>query len=305
MSRWCGLDGKDAVHWFPLALICALSLALADTATKKWLSDRSAAELTLIRFGLPGLLLAPVPLALGLPDLPPAFWGWLAAAMPLEIVAMLLYVRAIRDHPLSGTLPYMAFTPVFTLLTGWLLLGEKVSGLGILGVLLVAAGAWGLNLEAADRRPGTWLAPFAAMVRRRGSRLMLTVAALYSVTAVLGKGALGLAPGHALAFGGLYFALLGGLTLLFFGVREPSAVRRALGGGPKAWGVALLMSAMVLTHFLALAQAATAYMIAVKRLSVLFGILLGAWVFREARLGRHLAAASLMLAGVALIVSGA
>jgi hypothetical protein len=90
------------MHWFPLTLICALSLALADTATKKWLSDRSAAELTLIRFGLPGLLLAPILLIQGIPAPSPIFWAWLAAAMPLEIVAMLLYVRAIRDSPLVG-----------------------------------------------------------------------------------------------------------------------------------------------------------------------------------------------------------
>lgn len=293
------------MHWFPLALVCALSLALADAATKKWLADRSAAELTLVRFGLPGLLLAPVPLILGLPDLPPALWAWLGAAMPLEIMAMLLYVRAIRDHPLSGTLPYMAFTPVFTVLTGRLLLGEAVSGQGMLGILLVVAGAWGLNLERAGWHPRTWGAPLAAIYRQRGSRLMLTVAALYSVTAVLGKGALGLVPGHALAFGGLYFVLLGGLTLAFFGARQPSMIGRVLVGGSRVWAVAGLMSVMVLTHFLALAQAETAYMIAVKRLSVLFGILLGAWVFREARLGRHLFAAGLMVAGVALIVSGA
>lgn len=291
------------MHWFPITLVCALSLALADTATKKWLSDRSAAELTLIRFALPGMLLAPV-LALGdLPALPPAIWAWLAAAMPLEIGAMLLYVRAIRDSPLSATLPYLAFTPVFALITGQALLGETVSTRGALGIVLVVAGAWGLNLDQAGRHPRTWLAPFRAIGRERGSRLMLMVAALYSVTAVLGKGALNLVPGSALEFGALYFTLLGGLTLLFFGWRDPGAVGRALRGGRPAWLVAALMTLMILTHFLALAQAATAYMIAVKRLSILFGILLGAWVLGEARLRQHLAAGALMLAGVALIVS--
>jgi len=291
------------MHWFPLALVCALSLALADTATKKWLGNRSAGELTLIRFGLPGLLLLPVFLSLGLPAPPPAFWGWLGAALPLEIVAMLLYVRAIRDHPLADTLPYMAFTPVFALLTGWLLLGETVSARGMAGILLVTAGAWGLNLQYAGWHPRTWLAPFTAIWRQSGSRLMLSVAALYSVTAVLGKGALSLVPGHALAFGALYFVLLGGLTLLFFGLREPAAVGRALRGGARVWAVAGLMALMVLTHFLALAQAATAYMIAVKRTSILFGILIGAWVFREAGLARHLAAGGVMVAGVVLVVT--
>jgi len=291
------------MHWFPLALICALSLALADTATKKWLADRGAAELTLIRFGLPGLLLLPLLALLDLPELPPRFWAWLAAAMPLEIAAMLLYVRAIRDSPLSETLPYMAFTPVCAALTGRLLLGETVSGQGLLGILLVVAGAWGLNLERAGRHPRTWLAPFSTIVRRRGSRLMLLVAAIYSVTAVLGKGALGYMPDQAPVFGALYFTLLGGLTLAFFGAREPAVIRRALFGGAAAWSVAALMAVMVVTHFLALAQTATAYMIAVKRLSILFGIVLGAWVFREMRLGQHLAAAGMMVAGVALIIA--
>ena len=190
----------------------------------------------------------------------------------------------------------------FLIGTGWLLLGETVSRQGLLGILLVVAGAWGLNLDRAGRHPRTWLAPFAAIVDRRGSRLMLMVAAIYSVTAVLGKGALGYMPDQAMVFGALYFALLGGLTLVFFGAREPAMIRRALLGGPAVWSVAALMSVMVVTHFLALAQTATAYMIAVKRTSILFGILLGAWLFRERRLGQHLAAGGLMVSGVALIL---
>lgn len=292
------------MHWFPLALICALSLALADTATKKWLSDRSAAELTLIRFGLPGLLLAPVLLIHGIPAPPPVFWAWLAAAMPLEIVAMLLYVRAIRDSPLSETLPYLAFTPVFTVATGQLLLGETITGRGLAGIVLVVMGAWGLNLDRADWHPAGWLAPFRAIARNRGSRLMLMVAAIYSVTAVLGKGALNLMPGAALEFGSLYFTVLGGLTLAYFALREPAAVVGAFRRGRLSWLVAGLMTSMILTHFLALAQAETAYMIAVKRVSILLGILLGAWVFRERNLGRHLVAGALMVAGVALILTG-
>jgi drug/metabolite transporter (DMT)-like permease len=61
------------------------------------------------------------------------------------------------------------------------------------------------------------------------------------------------------------------------------------------------MAVMVLTHFLALERIQTAYMIAVKRLSILFGILFGALLFGDRRLLRHLLAGSVMVAGVALI----
>lgn len=288
------------MDWVGLALLCALFLALADTASKKWLGHIPTASLTLIRSGLPGVLLLPALFWIDLAGLPAVFWAWVLAAMPLEILAMGLYTRAIQESPLSQTLPYMAFTPVFTILTGWALLGEGVSGAGLAGIVLVTIGAWGLNLDHADWRPRTWLRPFRAMWVQRGPRLMLGVAAIYAVTAALGKGAVGYMEGAA--FGALYFIVLTLCAFAYFGLRSPPAVAGALAAGPRAWVVAGLLACMVVTHFMALAQAGTAYMIAVKRTSVLFGILLGAWVFREARLALNLGAAVLMVAGVALIV---
>jgi uncharacterized membrane protein len=60
---------------------------------------------------------------------------------------------------------------------------------------------------------------------------------------------------------------------------------------------------MVYTHFLAIQQVEVAYMIAVKRTSLLFGILYGVLVFRESGLAARLPAGVLMLAGVMLILA--
>ncbi|MCU7959634.1 MAG: EamA family transporter [gamma proteobacterium symbiont of Bathyaustriella thionipta] len=137
------------MSWLWLSLLCALALASADALLKARLSDYSARELTLVRFSWAGLLLLPLLWWYPLPSVPPAFWGLCALLVPLEISAMLIYMRAIRDYPLSHTLPYMAFTPVFVLLTGYLLLGEKVSLPGFAGILLVVTGAWILNRQQA------------------------------------------------------------------------------------------------------------------------------------------------------------
>ena len=131
------------MDWLSLTLFCAFCLATTDAMTKAWLGGYSARELVLIRLGLTGLLLLP-----WLPDLelvnrqPAAFWYWVMAMLPIEVAATLIYMRAIRDHPLALTLPYLAFTPVFVILTGYLLLGEIISWRGGLGILLVVAGAW-------------------------------------------------------------------------------------------------------------------------------------------------------------------
>lgn len=290
------------MSWIVLALLCAFSLASADAATKAWLQGFSAPELLLVRMALPGLLLTP--LLIGMPplaNLPLAFWGLFAILIPLELIAMLLYMTAIRDHPLALTLPYLAFTPVFAMGIAWLTLGERVSAQGTVGILLVVAGAWLLN--SAHARGRDWrsvAAPFAAMLSEPGSRMMLTVAAIYAVTATVGKGALRYLP--AQSFGAFYFALLGFAVLLLFALPRPQRLLKLARRPWQVLGVGALMSGMVYTHFLALQQVEVAYMIAVKRSSLLLGILYGALLFREPDLAARLPGGALMVSGVCWIL---
>jgi len=286
--------------WLSLSLLCAFSLASADAATKYYLADYSARELVIVRFGTTALILAPL-LYLSAPaHIPTPFWYWLAALMPLEILAMWLYMRAIRTSELARTLPYLAFTPIFATGIGFVVLHERVSSTGFAGIALITAGAWLLNSQHFSTR-SKWhiLAPFKAILHEPGARLMLAVAFIYSITSVLGKGALQyVAPPFFAAF---YFFLLAIASLILFSANEPRLIsvlwRRP---GPHLL-VGLTMAAMVMTHLLAIRQIEVAYMIAVKRISLVFGILFGALLFREPHLLRHLSAGLLMVFGVIII----
>lgn len=320
-------------------MICAAALASADAATKAWLQTLSATALLLVRFSLAALMLTPALVHVPpLGALAPALWGWLLLLLPLELTAMVLYLIAIRDHPLSLTLPFLAFTPAFVLLIAYGLLGETPSWSGAFGVLCIVAGAWMLNAAAADgKRWRTWLKPFQAIFWETGSRLMLIVAFIYALTATFSKAALAyLAPAQ---FGALYFAALGLLTLGLFlaeplwrhrlwrgaWLMEPAADRLGAGSAlaqasaPRTrnmvrapWRTALAMvlvaalnAVMILTHFLAMEDANVAYMIAVKRTSLVFGMLYGFFWFGEPGLRQRLPAAGLMLLGVFLIATAA
>ncbi len=290
------------LHWLPLTLLCALALASADAATKAWLQEFSAQELAVVRLGLTGLLLSPLLWDLPpLTGLPAAFWWWLAALVPLELLAMLLYMKSIRDHPLSLTLPYLAFTPVFVIGSACILLGEAVTLQGAGGVFLVVAGAWLLNGERAQAQDWrSWGEPFRAVVEQPGSRMMLATAAIFALTSTMGKGAMQyMAPEQ---FGPFYFGVLGLTVTLVFAVPRPAMFRKFTRRPWSVLTVAALMGIMAYTHFLAIAQVEVAYMIAVKRVSLLFGILYGALLFRETGLIRRLPAGALMVAGVALIL---
>jgi len=283
--------------WLWLSLVCAFAMAASDACAKRWLADYTGWELVLVRFTFPALLLAPLWWMYPLPAISPALWKTLGALLPLEILAMWLYMLAIRDSPLALTLPYLAFTPVFTVPIGYWLLGETISAHGAAGIGLVVAGTYLLNLDQRGSRG--WLSPFRAMIRDRGAVLMLLVALIYALTSVLGKAALAfLSPWQ---FAPLFYVLLGASLALLYGIPQPARLR-VLWRRPGAhFLTGILFVAMVITHFLALERVETAYMIAVKRTSILFGIVFGAAWFDEGNTLRHLLAAGLMVAGVALL----
>jgi len=285
--------------WLVLSLVSAFFLATADAVTKRYLSGCRPGEMTIIRFGSIGVLLLPLLWVEPWPQLPPPFWGLLGVAVPIEILAMWLYMKAIRASPLSHTLPYLAFTPVFNILTGYLGLGETVSPVGLAGILLVVSGAWLLNLAKSSDGTSAFMAPFKAILREEGSRLMLITAALYSVNSVVGKGMLGYA--SPLFLGSFYFLLIAVVAGFVF-VRKGDGSWASMRKHP--WAilfVGIFMAAMVLSHFYAVIRIEVAYMVAVKRTSLLFGILYGAWLFNEKGLAHHLLAGALMVAGVFLI----
>jgi drug/metabolite transporter (DMT)-like permease len=64
------------------------------------------------------------------------------------------------------------------------------------------------------------------------------------------------------------------------------------------------MAGMIRSRFLALKTAPVAYMIAVKRSSLLFSIACGAWLFGEERSWQHLSAAAVIVAGIVMIAAG-
>jgi drug/metabolite transporter (DMT)-like permease len=298
-------------NWIGLTLLSAWALASADALTKAWLSHYSAWSLMLIRFTVTGLILAPW-LLYHLPNLsqlPMLFWCWVLLLLPLEIMAMLFYMHAIRDYPLSLTVPYLALTPVFVICIAFVLLDEHLSWLGIAGIMTAVVGTWLLDARFSMTKLLHW-------PQTRGSQLMVLVAFIYALTATLGKVALQyITP---ILFGALYFMLLGitaaCLTLVLWLVdywRYPSdhmkqfrhllAIRDLWRRPVPVFGVALLNAVMVQTHFMALQHAEVAYMIAIKRTSLLFGIGYGWLIFREAHIRQRLGAGVVIILGVVLI----
>ncbi len=284
--------------WVALALLCALFIGTGDVLSKFALrkSDEGIVGLGRLLFSIP--ILAGVAMVKEFPTFPPSFWRIFLFLIPFELAAYLLYLRAIRVAPLSLAVPFLTFTPVFTIVTCWVLLGERVSRTGALGIVIITAGAYLLYLETAEEG---WFSPIRAIFRERGSRYMVTAAFLYSITSNLGKRAIQLSDPYAFAF----FYQLSDSVILWL-VMWRVFGRRSIGREVLSqWRIYILLGSVMacafLVHCIGIVQAPVPYFLAIKRTSLLIGVLYGGLLLKEERLAQRLTAAVLMVLGVGLI----
>ena len=283
--------------WITLSLLTAFSLATSDALTKKVLRSRDEYFVAWIRliFALPLLVVSLF--FIEIPPLDRTFWLATVCALPLEIVALILYTKALKVSPLSVTLPFLALTPLFLIVTSNLILGERVSASGAAGILLMAAGAYTLNLHKARYAV---MGPIKAILKEKGSIMMIGVAFIYSITSSLGK--MAIEHSSPIFFGSFYFILV---TVLF----TPIAIK--MNRGKLSFKkkeiipfvtIGFTYSIMIVCHMLAMSLVHVAYMISIKRTSLLFGMIYGHFLFGEERIAEKIAGGIIMLAGFILIV---
>jgi uncharacterized membrane protein len=288
--------------WILLSFLSAFSLATSDAFTKRVINADNEYVIGWFRlvYALPVLVAAlftePVP------SLDRTFILAFGAALPLEIIAILLYYRALRISPLSLSLPFLSFTPLFLMLFSRVIMGEAVTRAGGAGILLIVAGGYALNLTAL--RTGV-LEPIKAIIRERGSLYMVVIALIYSVTSVLGK--IAIAHSSAAFFGATYY---GALALFLFPIiacrRSGRPLLQSLRANARtALFPGVFDAAAAVTHFYAMSMANVAYMIAIKRSSLLIGSLYGFLLFGERNVRERMVGAVLMFAGFVLVIVNA
>ncbi|RJP89597.1 MAG: hypothetical protein C4518_09875 [Desulfobacteraceae bacterium] len=283
--------------WFTFAFLTALSVATHDAWMKKWFSHLSPWEMTAypLVYSLP--LFAVSLLFVDIPLLDKTFYITFAVCLPLNAIPLFMYMKAIRISPLSLTVPYLAFSPVFIVGTGWLFLDEIPDGWGLAGIAAVCVGSYVLNIDPARR---SFWGPFRAVFRETGSWMMLIVALIYGFTSVLGK--LAILHSSVMFFQMSFFFVLNILIIICFLIFRK--IRLAIFARHPAKGMVAggLFFSHILFHGFGISLTKAAYMISIKRLSIVLGVIFGGMVFHEPNFRIRLLGAVLMFAGAAGIV---
>ncbi|MCP4364020.1 MAG: EamA family transporter [Planctomycetes bacterium] len=283
--------------WFCYSEFTAFFEASTTALSKKALKDCGVYTIAWVRFGYAVPFLVCALMFIEIPPLDTTFFIMIAVLVPLEALGTVLYIRAIKFSPLSLTMPFLALTPAFLIITSYLMLGEQLSGSGIAGVFLVVAGAYLLNVHTT--RKGL-LEPLRAIAKEEGSVLMIAVAFIYSITSNLGKVAV--LHSSPIFFGTAYPAVMAvALFPLLVLVPGGGGVKQAFSRPVLFASIGLSNVLMFITHNLAIQLIEVPYMLSVKRTSLIFGVLYGWLLFKEANIRERLLGAVVMLAGVVLI----
>jgi drug/metabolite transporter (DMT)-like permease len=290
------------MEWVSLSLLCAFSLATSDALTKKALARNNEYIVALFRliFSLPFLLC--ILFLIPVPDLDREFYTAFAVAVPFEIAALIFYIKALRISPLSLTLPFLSLTPVVLIVVSYAMLGERVSLKGGIGICCLAAGGYLLHFHTVGKGI---LEPYRAITKEKGSVFMIITAVIYSLTSTLGK--MAIIHSSPLFFGVLYFIVV---TTLFAPIAVWMGRMELRDFIAKKHFKALILpgffqAVMIVSHMTAISMTKVAYMISVKRTSLLIGILYGYFLFGEKDMKERFSGALLMFAGFVLIVNAA
>jgi drug/metabolite transporter (DMT)-like permease len=285
--------------WVPFSFFTAIFESAKDVVSKKNLTNHDPYLIAwaLRVYSLP--ILVPLVFLSPLPSIDKSFWYALLAGGSLNVVSTILYMRALKSSDLSLVAPLIAFTPLFLLVSSPLILNELPTIWGALGVLLIVIGSYILYF---NRNNKGFFSPFNQIIKSKGSKYMLTVSIIWAITSTFDK--IGIKSSGPLfwAAGANLFIALAMTPLVIMRLGKKSAniytdARRLIPIG--FFGAATLAFQMI-----AIGLTNVAYVISIKRTSIVWSVLAGYFIFKEKNIKARLLGTAVMIAGVVLIILG-
>ena len=285
--------------WFIFAFLAAFANATYFALVKKYIARFPPYAFMGTTLLIGSFLLFLFSAWQGIPSPGPQFYPAFILTTLLNIGIIYFYVQALRLTDLSHAFPMLSFTPVFLVFTSFFMLGEFPTALGLVGILLIVLGSYLLNRDAHDGL----LTPFRRIFKEKAIFFMLVMAFLVSLAANFDKIVI---QNSSITFGFSIELFMLGIFYLALSFRSRPSVTHSKVGSVKLLAPAFLTGIFVALDIgligAALASQIVPYVMALKRLAILFAVVYGGVFLREKHLVRRAMAALLMVGGVALIL---
>jgi uncharacterized membrane protein len=278
--------------WFFFALLGAMTQTISDIGAKRLLAHHNIWFVAAVPYLLAGIPLLGIAILNGSGEIKIGFFSALMGTVILNILGTVLYYQAIRCSDISVTVPMLAFTPVLLILSGKIILHEQPSVSGFFGIICVVIGSilvTGMSWEKLKKIKTLSLS---------GPVLMLIVAVIYSISITFDK--LAVQNSDPFISSSLTLTLLGIVFLLIFlftSSRSTTDTRITL----LVVLVGISVAITVVSICYAFTAAMAAYVIAIKRTSILFSVVAGGWFFNEPVFGMRIVGSVIMCFGAMIL----
>lgn len=159
-----------------LGLVAAIAYAAFNLMSQRWLPGRSSMTMMSFTFGFSALAFAVLTVVTGgidglleWRDWTAGAWSYMGLLVALPtITASLLYLRGVRQLGASQSGIISTLEPLFTVALAWMLLGEQLAPIQLLGVILIVGGVATTTIlsKEAEPTPALPLAPDELLERR-------------------------------------------------------------------------------------------------------------------------------------------
>ena len=292
--------------WIPLTLAAAFVQTLRFMAQRHLkVTALSTGGATLARFVFAAPLVAAGMLAYGqvsgqgMPGLSGAFWAYALTGGLAQILATMCVVALFAHRNFAVGITFKKTEVMLTAVAGFLVLGDHVSPLGALA-LLIGFGAVLLLSDPPGRGGG---------LVNRAAGLGLLSGVFFAVSAVGYRGAvLALDGGDVAMRAGVTLALVTAFQTLALGGwliwREPGQVTALL----RSWRIVGMVGVLSLIGsycwFAAFALQNAAYVFALGQVELVFSLIVSVLVFREKVTMREVAGMGLLTVSIVVLMAG-
>jgi uncharacterized membrane protein len=224
-----------------------------------------------------------------------AFAIYLLIEIVLVAWSQYLNSLALKVAPISLCVPFTAFAPIFVIGSGYLVLGELPTIIGMMGISLIVVGGVLMHRKLFAV---SWKAPIAAIMKDPGSRLMVLSVLLGAVFSPLEKQLILMSDALTAVF--LYGAgTMIGLWILCLVLR--TELTRVMRERPQ-WAVlsGLMDALMTIAQFVAVMYLPVVITMCIKRAGIVLTVLAGWLFFREREITDRLIGSMAMVGGIAI-----
>ncbi len=285
--------------WIFLSLLSAVLVAIGNLATKQVsnnskLNEYSVAWLRSIA-ALPVLWI--VLFAKGIPVVDSRFWLLFLIMIPLEIATTVCYFKAIKISPLSLITPVSSLSILFTAIGAYFILGEKLTIIHGIALLLFVLGIYVLNFDFSISKNIFY--PFAKLTKEKGVLLILLFCLIVGINVPIQK--MANLYSSSQFFAAVYFSINAIIFTFLFLTKGKAKLKDIVVSGKAILIMGIFYGLYLFTGTMAVSTGKVTFVTVIISLNILLTIVLSGTLLKEKGLVKHFIAGLIMVAGAALI----